>query len=194
MTGSGFVHYILPVVPPLSLLAGMEIDALRAGWSQRRTGKSGMVFAAVLIVAALINSALVNGEVYRDYAAYVLGRISYTGFLTRHMEAGRLHLQLSEIAAYIRARTTPDDRVYYWGSAVQFYYLVDRTCPVENIWPYYAEAFPPSQDAFGLKTPYIIMGDTWMAEPPAWLNAQLGQHYVLETTIEGEAIYRYAGK
>jgi 4-amino-4-deoxy-L-arabinose transferase-like glycosyltransferase len=191
ITKIGFVYYVLPMVPPFALLTGMEVRALRAAWFQQRRRIWGVLFAAALIAAVLVNSALVNGAVYRDFAAYALGQITYTEYLTGHLGTGKLHLRISEVAGYIRARTAPEEKVYYWGNAVQFYELAERRCASENIWPYYAGVFQPVEELFGAQTPYMVVERSEYYDPPPYLREYLAQGYVLEATIEQHEIYRY---
>ena len=121
------------------------------------------------------------------------GDIIYKEYLRGHFGTGVIHLQVSEIADYDKSHTEPDDRIYYWGDAVQLYYLADRRCANENIWPYYAGAYHPREDLFGLRTTYMIVDGKISDEMPVWMADLLAKSYILETTILGEGIYRYIG-
>jgi len=190
----GFAHYVLLVVPPASLLTGLEIDSLRMAVSNGKTARWGNWLAIGLVSAVLVNSGLVNGAVYRDYVSYISGDITYKEYLKGHFGTGVIHLQMSEIADYVRRHTEPDDSIYYWGNDVQLYYLADRRCASENIWPYYAGAYHPVREIFGPQTKYIILGDPGLYQDWKDEIANLIEDYVLENTIEGHQIYRFEGK
>lgn len=194
LTPVGFVHYVLLSTPPVALLVALEIDTLKCMWFQLAPRGARVFFTAFAVSAVLVNSALVNGAVYRDYAAYILGWISYPEYLVGHLGTGTIHLKMSQVADFVRSRTGPDDKIYYWGNAVQLYYLLDRRCASENIWPYYAGVFEPVDDLFGPQTPYMVVERSAFFSPPSLVDEYLADEYVLESTIADHEIYRYSKK
>jgi hypothetical protein len=194
LTPVGFVHYVLLSTPPVGLMAALEIDTLKRMWFQPAQRSARVFFTVLVMSTVLVNSALVNGAVYRDYAAYALGRITYDEYLVGHQGTGTIHLKMSQVADYIRSRTDPEAKIYYWGNAVQLYYLLDRRCASENIWPYYAGAFESVEDLFGPQTPYMVVERSAFYDPPPWVDEYLVDAYILETTIDDHEIYHFIEK
>ena len=81
----------------------------------------------------------------------------------------------------------------YWSGDVQIYYLADRRCPIDTLFPSQIELTEPHQRIFVPQTKYIIVGDSYMVTRPDWLYPELAENgYELETIIEGQEIYRRA--
>jgi hypothetical protein len=70
--------------------------------------------------------------------------------------------------------------------------MADRRCPIDIIWPLYAQATGPYQRIFGPQTKYIIVSQINSLPRPAWFIAELNDKYRLETVIAGQEIYRRA--
>ena len=192
-----FLYYYQLVVPPLSLMAGWFLLGAHRQLQGRVPVSRRWVSTAILVVvllAALAISARQNWNHYASYAEYRLGSGTYQGFLLRGWfeRLGPEFVRLQRLADYVRAQTTPDDYVYYWSGNVQFYYLADRRCPIDVIWPLYAEATGSYERIFVPQTKYVIVGDSFYIARPDWLLQELQRDYELETVLEGEEIYRRA--
>ena len=91
----------------------------------------------------------------------------------------------------MKVRTSPANTIYYWSGDVQIYYLADRYCPVDIIWPIDAEATGPYQRIFSPQTRYVILGDSYFIPRPGWLYTELERTgYTLETVIQDQEVYR----
>lgn len=99
-----------------------------------------------------------------------------------------------QVVDYLEARTDSDDYIYFWGNAVQLYYLAERKCAKDVIWPYYVDAFGPAFDIFGPQTPYIVVEHSDLYSPPPYVEEYLAQGYILESRITDYEIYRYIGE
>lgn len=186
-----FPHYYQLVIPPLAVLAAWFVHRI-AGVLRAQYPKGATVLA-VLSVAAVVGVSLgQNAHYYTTYARYKLGLGTYEDFVQYgwHRAMGEEFIRVQELADYVREHTLPTDRIYYWSGGVQIYYLADRLCPIDIIWPIYAEATGPYQRIFGEQTRYVILGESNNIPRPAWLYDGLAQQYVLETTIRGQEVYR----
>ena len=192
-----FLYYYQLVVPPLCLMAAWFLLGVYRDVGDRLRPSMRWVSAAVLAVvllSVLTISARQNWNHYASYTRYKVGTGTYEDFLLHGWfeRLGPEFAKLQGLADYIRARTTPDDYVYYWSGNVQFYYLADRRCPIDVIWPLYAEVTGSHQRIFASQTRYIIVGDSFYISRPDWLYAGLAGEYELETVMGGERIYRRA--
>jgi 4-amino-4-deoxy-L-arabinose transferase-like glycosyltransferase len=194
ITRTVFPHYYLLIVPPLTLLAARVLLSIyRAVKSQAWAASH---FAANLTLALLLTVALFlsinqNFNYYYRYVRYKLGLESYQGFLLEGQPAaGPQLVRLQKLANYIQEHTSSSDYIYYWSGDVQLYYLSDRRCPVDIIWPLYAEATGSYQRIFVPQTKYVILGDSFSRPRPDWLYTELAAKYTLENVIDGQEIYR----
>jgi 4-amino-4-deoxy-L-arabinose transferase-like glycosyltransferase len=190
---SGFLHYYLLLVPPLSLLAASFLknmhDNLRGG-AERRGRRGHEVLVAFALVFALGVSVAQNANYYRHYVGYRLGEESLEEFVLEGWPAlGKIVVRVAEVARYVEERTSPSDRVYYWSNDVQLYYLADRRSAIDTLWPIEVEATGPAERIFASQTKYIVIGDN--IPTPDWLYQGLDEHgYELEAVIEGQEVYR----
>ena len=186
-----FAHYYQLIIPPLTMLAAWFV--LRMYRVIRLRYRRSAVVALVLVLVTLIGlSAKQNADYYLFYARYKLGVTTREDFVRYgwHRTAGEEFIRVQELADYVRAHTAPTDHIYYWSGGVQVYYLADRLCPIDIIWPLYAEATGPYQRIFGERTRYVILGESNNIPRADWLYTELAKQYVLETTIRGQEIYR----
>jgi hypothetical protein len=143
-----------------------------------------------LLIISLLITIGHNSEFYARYIGYKLGRAAYQDFVAYGGHSGSRYSQIEKLADYVRERTSPTDRIYYWSGDVQVYYLADRRSSIDIIWPLYAEATGPYQRIFAQQTKYIIVGESNSVPRPDWLYAELGDKYQLEHVIEDQEIYR----
>ena len=186
-----FPHYYQLVIPPLAMLAAWFVYRL-VGMLRLQYPK-GAVVVLVLIVAVVVGMSLKqNIHYYTTYAHYKLGVGTYEDFVRYgwHRAAGEEFIRVQELADYVRERTLSTDRIYYWSGGVQIYYLADRLCPIDIVWPVYAEATGPYQRIFGEQTQYVILGESNNIPRADWLYTELTGKYVLETTIRDQEVYR----
>jgi hypothetical protein len=77
-------------------------------------------------------------------------------------------------------------------SEVQIYYLSNRRCPIDLIWPLYATMSENHLNIFNESTKYIILGESNNISKPEWLLAGINENYVFETKIGSHEIFRIA--
>jgi len=189
-----FPHYYLLIVPPLALLAAYFI--LKIYGIIKQQGQTIQPLLAPLLLTLLLTVALFisiwqNFNYYNHYVRYKLGSETYQYFLAGSWpNEGRRLVQLQQLASHLQKHTDASDYIYYWSEDVQLYYIADRLCPIDIIWPVYAEATGPYQRIFVPQTKYIIISYINSLSPPAWLYPELAEQYKLETIIEDQKIYR----
>lgn len=186
--GGGFAHYVLPVIPPLALMAAIEISTAYESWKTTAVNKNFATLGAGFFVSLIVvNFVWGNYGIYSQYAAYRLDRIPYDNFL-RKVSEGSYASQ--SVAKYIKAHTTQDDRIYIWSIHVDAYYYADRLPPVDILWPSYISATGSPTRIFDQRTKYIILDEPERMPRPQWLLDGLAANYSLETIINGREIYR----
>jgi 4-amino-4-deoxy-L-arabinose transferase-like glycosyltransferase len=190
-----FPHYYLLNVPPLALLAAwFLLKFYRGAKNQIRTGSRlvALFVPIALLVAALLVSVEQNFTYYFLYARYRLGIGTYRDFLLDGWsDVGPEFARVQELASYVQGRTSPSDYIYYWSGGVQLYYVADRRCPIDIIWPLYAEVTGSYRRIFVPRTKYVLVGDSNSIVRPDWLYTALAEEgYTLETIIEGQEVYR----
>lgn len=125
-----FSTYFIQPLAPLALMAGWLFAS-----ATRRTlvGRLGASVAAVLMVVLLVQRHYPT-KVYtyaRMDAARLLGRLDDMSYLREFggyaNDRGYSALANEELAAFVRARTTPDDLVYLFGiNGAGVYFAADR--------------------------------------------------------------------
>lgn len=186
----GFAHYVLLIIPGLAFFAGLEIDTLYRQRAGQASKQSAVILAGCMAALILANSIWTNYSIYVHDLYYRLGRESYEQSLANRPGVGKIYLTIAPVAEYIRTHTAPEEIVYYWGVDAQFYYLADRRCALEFIWPYYATSSEHLENVFAPETSYIILADPVEQPRPAWPLDGMSQDYLYETTIQGIEIYR----
>ncbi|RPJ27660.1 MAG: hypothetical protein EHM33_07295 [Chloroflexi bacterium] len=187
MRGGGFAHYVLPVIPPLVLMAAIEINMAYQRWKTTSFKNYAVAGAGVFVALIVINFIWANYDLYSPYLNYKLGRTSHESFLRNVSADGYASQTVTE---YITAHTTPNDFIYIWSIYVDVYYYADRTPPVDILWPSYVAATGSPERIFDPHTKYIILDTPQRMDRPQWLLAGLAANYDLKTTLEGREIYR----
>jgi 4-amino-4-deoxy-L-arabinose transferase-like glycosyltransferase len=184
-TGRFFPHYFVQLLVPLSLLCGFIPDAWSA-WVRGRVARDAVGFLLLLLVAFTV---LVDGAFYAPETAE---ERNYRKDGTEYSERANL---IPEIAAYVRERTPPDERIFNFGRETQLYVYADRRPATRFMYdrPYWLD--PDTFDAtladLRRRPPlYIVDTITDDALPTAPMRALLAELYERETTIEFATIYR----
>jgi hypothetical protein len=190
-----FLHYYLLITPPLALLAAWFL--LRTYHVIKHQFQPANRFVAVLVLTTLLTITLSfslkkNCRFYNFYLRYKFGAVTYRDFLLRGWSEhnGAEFVRIQELADYIQKHTSLSDYIYYWSGGVQLYYQANRRCPIDMIWPLYAEATGPYQRIFVPQTKYVIVGESNNVSRPGWLYAELAKNYTLETVIKDQELYR----
>lgn len=189
-------HYYLVFVPSFSLLVAWFItriydEVLHAGGRYRP--KAAVTVVGTFVGLILLLSAVANFDLYYNYLRYATGAATYREFMVEGLPdgAGIVAEEMADVAAYVRVRTTPEDRLYYWGNFMEFYWLVERQCVIDMIWPIAVDVSGPPERIFQAK--YIVIGNytiVGMEYMPDWLAEGLESQYELETIVHGRRIYR----
>ena len=190
ITGVGFAHYVLLVVPPLVFISSLEIKALGNMWRNRLPVRRARLMQWLLVAAVIGYSMVLNNSIYIHYVKYKLGLESYNAFLTGHFGTGKIYLRVMKIAAYIQENTSPNEPVFYWGDDVQFYYLANRRAAVEIIWPDYIQALGLYEEVRSSQPRYIIVTDLLWQDRPEWLEQVLQESYNMEKTFDNQQVYK----
>lgn len=106
MGGRFYEHYFLQFVTPLAVLAAPAAMRLVDGWPTLTTARRALITA--LSVLPLVGNV-----------AFAVGR----------GVAGSYPIQkadVREIGAWLKANTTPEEKVFMWGDYTQIYYLGER--------------------------------------------------------------------
>ena len=187
MRGGGFAHYVLPAIPPLALMAAIEVNAAYNRWKKTAPRKYAFLGAGFFIALVVTNFIWANADLYSHYINYKTGRISHANYLKNIDEDGYAS---QAVAAYIEMHTTPEDFIYIWSIYVDVYYYADRTPPIDILWPSYVGATGSPERIFDPRTKYIVLDTPERWPRPQWLMEGLASAYHLETVIEGREIYR----
>lgn len=189
-------HYYVMFIPALTLLGAWFVDKL-AGDVGKKSGVWGeTAVTATLVMLLVLVSALPNVTFYREFGRFALGQQSYEAFLVNGLpdDAGVVALEMEELAAYIQEHTTPDDRIYFWSNFMELYFLADRQCVIDTIWPIAVAVTGADvhkrDEIFTAR--YIIIGNhtiVGVAYMPEWLADGLAEKYTLETTLQGRRVY-----
>lgn len=194
-SGFRYLHYYLLVVPPLSLLASYFLVKMAVDIEVRCPTPRWLahILPALAVLLALSVSVAQNSGYYTLYADYRRGKADREDFLLRGWSwIGPSLARGERLADYIQASTSPLDTLYSWPDDVQLYYLADRRCAIDVIWPINIEATGSYRRIFSAQTKYIIVGDGSDLPRVDWLDRELGRSYTLETVIQRQEIYRRA--
>lgn len=188
--GGGFVYYTLIAIPPLAFMGAAEINAIYQHMKQNhKQTKFAALTGIILVEFVLVNFCYRSFDFYRSYYLYKTNRISYDSFIS-HIDKG-WYTNIDEgLLSYIDSHTTSQDFIYVWSEHVQIYYYADRLPPIDILWPSYVSATGSPERIFDPRTKYIIVDPAEDFDRPQWLMVGLAKNYFLETTINGQEIYR----
>jgi hypothetical protein len=189
----GWEHYALLTVPPLGLMAAVEITTAYERWKRKTTERQASLGRSAMIALVLLIFGLLNYDFYSHYLAYKLGRISRTDFVhgyTGTSGSGPAALNAEIIGYYLKTHTTPDDLIYLATENVQSYYYADREPPIDMIWLDFLLVTGPGERIFDPRTKYIVVDTPERLERPQWFVDGLQRYYYLETIIGDQEIYR----
>ena len=116
LQGRFYAHYATPLAIPLSILAGLGIDAARRTLPRRgSTALVGIPFGAALLLSLAVGAVGARDEQEPVRAS------------NRRAEA---------IAAAVRSRTDPGDAIFVWGNDSRVYELADRPPATRYVYLY----------------------------------------------------------
>lgn len=189
LRNGGYPHYVLTVIPPLAVMASIEISGLYEKWKGNSPEIKARLNMGLCIGSILLIFIATNLVLYQAYVPYKLGSISYEEFSKRILSFSIEDVQ--PVATYIDLHTLPGDNIYVWSNSMQLYYFADRNPPVDILWPSYVSATGSPERVFNENTKYFAIAKDIKSFPrPQWLTAGLNQYYTLETTIDKYELYR----
>jgi hypothetical protein len=193
ITRTGFSHYYLLVVPPLALCAAPVALAgyrkLRA-WLAPRRALVRVPVLVLAVAAALLTGYDHNLDLYKYWLRYKAGIVDFDTYLTEGWFLGDDLVRIQKVSDYVKERTGPEDRLYYWSGDVQLYYLTGRRCAADFIWPIDAEPTGAQPKILAPTTKYILIGQNKYIDVPPWLSEALARDFTLEAVIDEQEIYR----
>jgi Dolichyl-phosphate-mannose-protein mannosyltransferase len=127
-SGRGYPHYLLSVLPSISLVAGLCFA------TQNLKARTGIFLSLILGLCLLVaNFGLPNFRTTIGYYRYSLlfeaGRIDRTVYYQKAF--GGIPTRNDEVAQFIKTHTTPSESVFVWGNYPQVYLLAGRQPPVK---------------------------------------------------------------
>ncbi len=125
--GKFFPYHFAPLHAPVALLVGLAFAMIDRGLGRLRVPWAPplVLAGAVLAVAALgpirerheaLWPVLLGRQTVEDY------RRTYPWYVNRNYSAS----EVADLAAWLRAHTGPDERVFHWGYEPSVNYLADR--------------------------------------------------------------------
>jgi hypothetical protein len=181
MGGDWWPHYLTQITAPAAIwLAATSDDVIRD-----LGRKSAQILLTVILVVLLCSpySLLARGSVDAMTAALY----GHPGYLAQ-----------SDVAAYLRDHTTPDDTIYVAFDQAGIYYLADRKPAYRHLYDQELRGIPTSYSDLisliqGPDRPLYIVSTLHPGPFPDdsrlfW--QEVGRFYTLETTIDGVPIYR----
>lgn len=196
VSGLAASHYDLLLLPPFSLLAGIEIGNLwvRIAPSGTHTRFGGRAWLPVLMASAIVaNSLYVSGKYYLGYLNYLIGQSTLTEFVRNNVYFGTTNIEAVEIAQYIDQRTSPEERILTLTTQAQICYLANRRSSSDVLWFEYVPLLGKPQRIFDTKPAYVILDAYALFATaqgmPDWLSQELTLSYRLVKTTGINEIY-----
>jgi len=174
LSGRPYPHYLIEIVPALSVLTALTID------QKRRLNSLVLIPCLGLLTLAHYYFHFWHYPIlsyYRNFTAYLLGKISSEQYLAYW---GKRTIKNYQLARFIQETSFPDDRVFVWGDAACVYAISRRLPPGRYTVNYHIFDFNGFQETLAAikKTnpPIIIKMDN---ETKVWpeLNSLLGEKY-----------------
>lgn len=186
--GGWYRHYFIQVIPPLALLAGASLDALRAA-RLRAAGPAatGLGRRHGLALGLLATLLLTTGQYWLVSPQRGAERIFQKPLVT-HGE---------QVAAYLQAHTAPDDLVYVAYEGAQICHLSGRRSASPYLFELHVSHLPGVYDELlamlGAREPRYVVTTLFrgaLSDPDERFTVALHANYELVETIDLVEIYR----
>ena len=131
-----FTYHWIPLLGPLSVLAGMGIPALFPERPRRR-GPLLPLAAALFLALLLLGSLFDPARRYRRELLYDLGLIQAEGFYRAYGNWGEGDICIRaelKVADYLRRNTAPDEKVLVFGLEPGINFLAGRNSPTRFVY------------------------------------------------------------
>ncbi|HEU6445009.1 MAG TPA: glycosyltransferase family 39 protein [Gaiellaceae bacterium] len=174
--GNFHTHYYVQLAAPLSILAGVGVRQLLVERRTLATAVCGAAASLTVVVTAPLWFA--GGSAQAQEIWPKDGRLV-------HSEA---------VASYVRAHTTPHQKIFVLWAGADIYYLADRRPALPYMWYRNVEsidgALASAQRMLAARLPALVV----LAQPPATIDPSgrtariLMRNYRLATIVEGMRI------
>jgi 4-amino-4-deoxy-L-arabinose transferase-like glycosyltransferase len=187
-------HYFVMLYPALALLTGVGVSSMIALLRRLRIGWVATWAPAVLFVLAFANAVYAERMTFfvyspREACRYVYGPGSFSIAV--------------QVAAYIRAHSSPDARVAVVGSEPEIYFYADRKSATGYIYTYALVEEQPYSSVMQNEMirevesvrpefiVYVFMRDSWDKRSGAdthifdWADAYVKKYYTLDGIADG---------
>ena len=197
MIGTGILrqvafYYGLVLIPPVSILAAMELSAIKQYVVKARNSFNWLpALLAVLLLANTISSH--SKDYIVGYLQYLTGQVTLDQFVRADTTSGLEKVDSMLTAQYLADHTTPDETIFMWSDQAQTYYFANRRASADVLWPLHLVLMGQPERAFISHPRYVVLGtiNTLLGdEYPTWLAQELENNYTYETTIGPNELYR----
>lgn len=190
-----FPHYALLIIPPLSLLVGVEITELSNRINNYFFNPSTLkkyIFPVVLVLVVFGNALYSSYNYFEGYIKFRARIISLVEFISNYTPYGKINLVAQDIAFYIEQNTNPQDTILTSTQFAQICYLSNRRSSVDVLWPRYVSQLGSPERAFETKPVYIVVGPNFQYDEEIrdWLFVELEKSYELEVILDHHKLYR----
>lgn len=186
----GYDYHWLPMLPPLSLIAGRTLHWLQSVFSFPRLTQI-TISLALLVWLAL--------HTWGVALPYLTGQETRTDYAARFVGNEFVADESAAVAAYLRERVAPNDTLYIWGFRPEIYYMSHLRPATRFIFqfPLVADWYPAAWQQENVDTlwaslpPYVLVlqGDfmPWVTGRDADSNMLLQEY----TELNNWLIYNY---
>jgi hypothetical protein len=180
-----YPHYLMQVVPAVSLLVGVLVAA-------QSLEQSLTLVPLFLIVLAAIRFQFwyyPTTSYYQHFVSFISGRTSHEEYLKSFDPMSPRNYAIAE---FLASSSTKDDPIFVWGDSPAIYVLSNRLPPLKYVATYHIIDFSSQEEVFqkleAKKPKFIIV----LPDSPDFpiLPALLQRNYILIEDIEGAKIWK----
>ncbi len=164
--GKGYDYHWLPMLPPLSILAGIGLEFFvhfvvrYMSFQSARRVVDGLVAVGLLLILAVV--------IWSRALPYLIGAEDQVTYFS-HFQAGEFVADESlQMADFLRQRVAPGDSLFIWGFRPEVYYLSQLNPAVRFIFQ-----FPLVADWYPVEWRQETVDILWAALPPYVLVMQV---------------------
>jgi hypothetical protein len=133
-----YYHYFMSCYPALCLMASVALFSVNLPFMRKLQAK----FAVLLLIPGLFFFAWnVKDDIIRNLAPGAFYNEGEFLFWTRAVLLGTVNDYLlpngsyKATVDYVRAHTSPEDKIFVWGDGPNIYYFADRRIAIYHVWP-----------------------------------------------------------
>lgn len=184
LSGRPYPHYLLQIVPVVSLVAGA------VAWKEKWGKMLGMAMVAITTTVVIMFKfyAYPVMSYYQNWGKWATGRLSYEAYMQWFDPQVKNNY---EIAKLILAGSREDEKIFVWGDRPMIYALARRLPATKYTVEYHVKEFGAEKETMKeleqIPPRYIILwGD---GEDLPGLTELLGQNYIREQKTGDAQIY-----